>query len=222
MLQLNGLITWSIVIFDSLNPDDFKGVFDNSVMCDRPANKKHIYSDVYNDFDKVKAFLNFVGEFVRDPESNLNRLFDRTSELHINGMGPFLVSQFLAGAHPKEYTIIEDKMVNTMKNLGLIDTKVKSDTARGYLYINDVCKNLYNEVFNKKIKEHKDNLGSRFVKLIDEDFSLIVIHEFFWEYEEFQSYDITKLEKATAENLVEEKKIEDWNLALIESINELD
>ncbi|MGQ9642137.1 MAG: hypothetical protein ACUVUF_08510 [Candidatus Bathycorpusculaceae bacterium] len=79
------------------------------------------------------------------------------------------------------------------KNLNLIDTWVKSDTAKGYQYINEICKRLYSEIFSKKIKEHKSRFGFK----IDQDFSLIVIHEFFWEYDEFQSYDIIKLKEAT-------------------------
>jgi hypothetical protein len=118
-------------------------------------------------------------------------------------MGPFVVSQFLAGAHPREYTIIEDRMVNTMKDLHLIDTKVKSATPKGYLYINEMCKKLLNEVFRRKIEENRNKLGFK----IDEDFGLVVMHEFFWEYAEFSSYDPMKLKEATdAEKKLEEEK----------------
>jgi len=199
---------------DSLEPDEFKNVFDDSVMCYRKINKTKIYSEVDNNFERIKAFLKFLREFKGDPEENLDRLFDRTSELHVNGMGPFIISQFLAGAHPRNYTIIEDRMVNTMKNLDLIDTKVKSATAKGYLYINEICKKLYNEVFSKKIEENRSKLGF----IIDDDFSLIVIHEFFWEYEEFQSYDMAKLEEATGETRETEEAQTDWNLAALESL----
>jgi len=199
---------------DSLEPEQFKNVFDDCIMCQRKINKAKIYSEVDNNFYRIKAFLKFLREFKGDPEENLNRLFDRTSELHIDGMGPFIISQFLAGAHPRNYTIIEDRMVNTMKNLDLIDTKVKSATAKGYLYINEICKKLYTEVFYKKIEENKSKLGFT----IDEDFSLIVIHEFFWEYEGFQSYDITKLEEATGETRKTQEADTDWNLAMLETL----
>jgi len=199
---------------DSLKPSEFKGDFDECIMCYRPPNIKRIYSEVDGNFEKIKAFLRFIKEFKGDPEENLGTLFDTSSELHINGMGPFIISQFLAGAHPSDYTIIEDRMVDTMKNLNLIDTKVKSDTPKGYLYINEICKKLYNDVFSKKIKENKSEFGFK----IDEDFSLIVIHEFFWEYEEFRSYDATKLEEATGNVRRTEEAKTSWNLTALENL----
>lgn len=193
---------------DSLQPDEFKSIFEWSIMCYRPPNLKRIYSEVHDNFDKIKTFLGFIKDFKGDPEENLNKLFDANSEFHVNGMGPFVVSQFLAGAYPRDYTIIEDRMVKTMKKLNLIDAKVKSNTAKGYLYINEICRKLYNEVFRKKIEEHQNKLGFR----IDEDFSLIVIHEFFWEYEEFNSYDMTKLKEATGDRRKSEEGETRWNL----------
>jgi thermostable 8-oxoguanine DNA glycosylase len=188
---------------ETLRPEDFKTVFENNIMCGRPANKKHIFSEVDCNFEKVKSFLTFIKEFKGDPEENLNTLLDAESELHINGMGPFLLSQFLAGAHPREYTIIQDQMVETMKDLQLIDTKVKSDTPKGYLYINEICKELYNDYFSKKIYENQNKLGFK----IDRDFSLVVIHEFFWEYNVFNSYDVTRLEEAIGERLNSEEEL---------------
>jgi thermostable 8-oxoguanine DNA glycosylase len=199
---------------DSLKPDEFKTAFENSIMCYRPPNKKRIYSEIRDNFDKVKLFLRFIKDFRGNPEENLKRLFDTSSEVHVSGMGPFVISQFLAGAHPRDYTIIEDRMVNTMKDLNLIDTKVKSNTAKGYLYINEICKKLYNEIFSKKIEENRNKLGFK----IDEDFSLIVIHEFFWEYEEFCSYDITKLEEAKADRWKREESETAWNLAALDEL----
>jgi thermostable 8-oxoguanine DNA glycosylase len=199
---------------DTLTPKEFKDDFDNSIMCYKPPNTKRIYSEVDRDFNKIKAFLRFIKEFKGEPEENLGRLFDTASELHINGMGPFIISQFLAGAHPRHYTIIEDRMVNTMKSLDLIDTKVKADTAKGYLYINEICKKLYSDIFNRKLEQYKSKLGFR----IDPDFSLIVIHEFFWEYEEFQSYDAGRLEEATGDKRNIEKKETELNLSLVESM----
>jgi len=198
---------------DSLRTEDFKGVFNDSIMCERTPNKRNILSEADTNFSKIKSFLRFVREFEGDPEKNLDRLFETSSGLHIKGMGPFIISQFLAGAHPRDYAIIEDRMVKTMKDLDLIDTRVKSDTAKGYLYINDVCKRLYSEIFAKKIEEHKSNFGFK----IDQDFSLIVIHEFFWEYDEFQSYDVTKLQKATGDEWQRHENETDFNIAVFES-----
>jgi len=199
---------------DSLKPKEFKDNFENSIMCYKQPNIKRIYCEIDNNFEKIKSFLKFIRDFKGDPEENLIRLFDPTDELHVNGMGPFVISQFLAGAHPREYTIIEDRMVNTMKNLNLIDTKVKSGTPKGYLYINEMCKKLLNDVFSKKIEESEHKMSFK----IDEDFGLIVIHEFFWEYEEFSSYDVTKLEEAIGEKRKTEEGETTWNL---EELDEL-
>jgi thermostable 8-oxoguanine DNA glycosylase len=196
---------------DSVKPAEFKSDFEISIMCYRPPNLNRIYAEVENNFDKIKSFLRFIKDFKGEPEENLNKLFDPRNEIHISGMGPFILSQFLAGAHPRDYTIVEDRMVDTMKTLNLIDTKVKSDTAKGYLYINEICKKLYNEIFRKKIEENQNKLGFK----IDQDFSLIVIHEFFWEYEEFRSYDVTKLEEASGEKRESEEAETNWNLVAI-------
>jgi len=199
---------------DSLTPNKFIDNFENYIMCYRPPNKNRIYSDAHNKFVKVKSFLKYIRDFKGDPEENLSHLFDSTDELHIDGMGPFIISQFLAGAHPKEYTVIEDRMVNTMKNLNLIDTKVKSGTPKGYLYINEICKKLLNEVFRKKIEENKHRLGFK----INEDFGLVLIHEFFWEYEEFGSYDSKELEEAIGEERKREEAETSCNLAELDEL----
>lgn len=186
-----------------LRPNEFKKCFEDNIMCGRPANQNRIYSKVDNDFEHVKAFLRFLKEFKGDPEENLDRLFNPNDELHISGMGPFMVSQFLAGAHPHDYAVIEDRMVRTMKDLGLIDTEVKSDTPKGYLYINDICKKLYSGVFEEKFRKNQSRLGFK----VDKDFGLALIHDFFWEYEEFQSYNVSDLGKATGTLKKQEEKI---------------
>lgn len=192
---------------DSLKPEVFKYAFKDYFMWKLP-NLNRINSEVDNNFEKVKLFLKFIRDFEGSPQENLTLLFDTSDELHISGAGPFIISQFLAGAHPREYAIIEDRMVNTMKNLKLIDVKVHSDTPNGYLYINDICKKLLNDIFKKKIKENKDKLGFR----VDEDFGLVVVHEFFWEYEGFDGYDKTKLEEATGKDKENEESGTDYNL----------
>jgi hypothetical protein len=64
-----------------------------------------------------------------------------------------------------------------------------------------MCKKLLDNIFKKKVEENRNRLGFN----IDEDFGLVVIHEFFWEYEEFRSYDLASAEKATEE----EREIEE-------------
>jgi hypothetical protein len=161
---------------DSIKPKKFKDIFEYNIICHKQPNINRIYSEIDNNFEKIISFLKFIRDFQGDPEENLIHLFDPNDKLHVNGIGPFITSQFLAGAHPREYTIIEDRMVNTMKNLNLIDTKVKSGTSKGYLYINEMCKKILNDIFSKKIDENKHKLGFK----IDGDFGLVVIHEFFF------------------------------------------
>lgn len=179
---------------DSLKPDIFKNIFSYNFMCKLP-NQNKIFFEADNNFTKVQLFLKFIRDFEGSPEENLDRLFDTADKLHINGAGPFIISQFLAGAHPREYAIIEENMINTMKNLKLIDVKVSSDTPNGYLYINEVCKKLLTYIFKRKIDENKDKLGFR----VDDDFGLVVMHEFFWEYSGFYRYDKSKLEELAGE-----------------------
>ena len=54
---------------------------------------------------------------------------------------------------------------------------------------------------NKKIDEYKGKFGFK----IDKDFSLIVLHEFFWEYDEFNAYDMGELEEAAGKMRNEEE-----------------
>ena len=187
---------------DLLTSELFKSAFENYVMCEKKPNVTRIYDEVDNNFDKVKQFLKFIGDFEGNPQENLTLLFDKNSEVHVNGMGPFIISQFLAGAHPMEYTIIEDRMVNTMKDHKLIDVRVHPNTPKGYLYINDMCKRLLNDLFKRKIEERKDTLGFE----VEDDLGLVVMHEFFWEYGVFFGYDKSKLQKATGEELKYEKE----------------
>ena len=187
----------------SIRPTEFKVFFIENIMSEKQPNVNRTFAEVDGNFDKIKAFLRFVREFKGDPEKNLIRLFDRNDELHIGGMGPFIVSQFLAGAHPTEYAIVEHRMVNTMKEMGLIDARVKSNTARGYLYVNEICKRLRREVFEKKIEENRNKFTFEF----DEDFELALIHEFFWEYEEFSCFNERELEE-TKDPKFEKQKLE--------------
>jgi hypothetical protein len=199
---------------DSLKQREFKDNFDSNIMCYKKPNITKIYREVETNFEGVRSFLKFIRDFKGDPEENLNRLYDTSDQLHINGVGPFIVSQYLAGAHPTRYAVIEDRMVDTMKELGLIDTKVKSANAKGYLYTNEVCIKLYNEVFRNKIEKNKSKLGFQ----IDEDFGLVFIHEFFWEFEEFNGYDPANLEEATGQRLKIEEERTQANLETLKQL----
>lgn len=155
--------------------------------------------------EKIKQFLIKIRD--TDSEELFYDLFK--GEDHVKGIGLFLGSQFLSGAHPEEYTIIQEKMVDTMKDeFKLINVKVDADTTAGYLYINDVCKSLL-EVFKNKIEENKDRLG---FEIDVTDFKLVLVHEFFWEYKKFECYDQSKLVEAQGEQKEREKVITGNNI----------
>ncbi|HME56644.1 MAG TPA: type I restriction enzyme HsdR N-terminal domain-containing protein [Candidatus Lokiarchaeia archaeon] len=192
----------NVFLQDEIGPDQIRNLFDEnnkSIMDDRVANRKLLLSEITEHFPRVTEFLNFIKNLDENRQDEIDQLFN--GKLHLPGTGVFIVSQFLAGAHPINYTIIEDRMVRNMKELGLIDAKVHSRNVDGYLYINDICKRLKKEVFSEKINQFKDQLDFK----IDEDFDLIFIHDFFWEYEGFYKYDTTKLAEITGEELAEEE-----------------
>ena len=196
---------------DNLEPEEFKNIFSNFIMCKLP-NRNKIFEVADHDFPKIQAFLKFLKDFIGTPEENLARLFSINDELHINGAGPFIISQFLAGSFPRDYAIVEDNMVVTMKNLKLIDVRVHSDTPKGYLYINDMCKKLLVNVFAKKIEEYKPKMPFT----IDEDFSMVVMHEFFWEFNGFHGYDLSQLTELTEDEKAQNQEIVDSNLETLD------
>ena len=199
--KINELIHKKIT---SLTPDEFEKFSEEYTMATsgRPKNKLYIKEEIKNNFDKIKMLLQSIKNIKNgDIESKLEKLRDRNSDAHVKGMGIFAISEYLAGAYPQEFTIVEENMVNKMKDFGILDFKVDYRTSKGYLYINEICKNLYKDIFRQKIEKNKNSLGFE----IDEDFGLILIHEFFWEYHLFYDYKIEELEKAEEEDLKREK-----------------
>lgn len=174
---------------ENIEAQSFLDFFSDNIMCGRSANQIHIALDAQTDMPKIHKFLGLLKNFMASPDESLERLFNTNDELHIRGIGPFITSQFLAGAFPKEFAIIEDRMVNTMKKLKLIDVAVNPSTPKGYLYICDILKKLKTNIIEKVIEDYRTKLGFK----VDEDVGLIVLHEFFWEYDGFFGYDKSML-----------------------------
>lgn len=184
------------------------GVTDKYLMIERQPNRKKFKEELMNNPEKIRKFLLKIEQIKasseKDPEEVLEDLFDPKSELHLAGIGPFGISQFISAKFPTEFAIIEERMVRTMKEFGLIDLIVDSRTPRGYLYINEVCRQIKEDIFDKRIEKVKDDLGFP----VEEDFAMVAIHEFFWEYEIFSKYNRDDLiEAPISESKKEEEEL---------------
>lgn len=142
-------------------------------------NRNAILSAIREDFNKFKAFLKFIAEFTGDPVPvyELNRLLDRDSTLHVKGAGLFFVTQLLAAAHPGEYIVLEDKVAKALKDLNMTDVLVPTDVVNGYLFVNDICKKMYEEKLESRILAGDYGLAA--------GFELVAVHNFLWHYYAF-------------------------------------
>ena len=138
---------------NALSPQDVKRAIEDHVMIKRP-NQNHIFMELDQDFAKFISLLKFIRDFSGDPVININKLLDRQGSFYIQGAGLFFLSQLLAGAHPDEYVVLEEAIPNALRYLGVTDILVKNDTANGYVYINDICKKLFKDKLQPRLKEH--------------------------------------------------------------------
>lgn len=155
---------------DSLSPQELKEVFAKHMMM-KPPNKNLVFKQIDEDFAKFKEVLKLIRDFPDDPKDpviKIKRLIDKTENLHIEGGGIFFITQLLAGAHPDEYVVLEENVSNALRHLGVTDILVQNDTANGYVYINEICKKLFNEKLKDRLKDY--------------DFGLAAVHNFLWHY----------------------------------------
>ncbi|HQK54779.1 MAG TPA: type I restriction enzyme HsdR N-terminal domain-containing protein [Sedimentibacter sp.] len=150
---------------DTATPEELKHAIDKYIMV-RTPNKLHLYSAIDNDINRVRKVLRFIKSFSGDPVFAIDQLLDKASELYLKGAGIFVITQLLAGAHPDEYIALEENISKSLQFLGITDILVKNDTANGYVYVNDICKKLYEDKFKNKV----------------EDFGLVAVHNFLWHY----------------------------------------
>ncbi|HEX3033801.1 MAG TPA: type I restriction enzyme HsdR N-terminal domain-containing protein [Thermodesulfobacteriota bacterium] len=162
---------------DSLSPEELKDTFKRYMMM-KPPNKNQMFKQIDEDFGKLKEVLKFTRDFAGDPVININRLMDRNGNFYLKGGGIFFITQLLAGAHPNEYVVLEDNVSRALRYLGVTDILVKNDTANGYVYINEICKKLFKDKLEQRLKDK------------NYDFGLVALHNFLWHY--YVHYRITK------------------------------
>jgi len=154
---------------NSISPHELKNSLDENLMLKRP-NKRQLFRQIDEDFDKFRKVLKFIRDFKGDPVVNINKLLDKKGDLHLERGGTFFVTQLLAGAHPNAYAVLEENVSKSLRFLKVTEVLVKNDTANGYVYVNEICKRLYEE----KMKPKLHNNGF--------DFGLAAVHNFLWHY----------------------------------------
>jgi hypothetical protein len=112
--------------------------------------------------------LKFIRYFSGDAISNINKLLDKSGSLYVRGGGIFFITQLLAGAHPNQYIVLEENVARALRSLGVTDILVKNDTVNGYVYINEICKKLFKDKMEHRLKKY--------------GFGLVTVHNFLWHY----------------------------------------
>ena len=154
---------------DSISARELKDSFDENLML-KPPNKRQLFRQIDEDFDKFRKVLKFIRDFKGDAVVNISKLLDRKGDLHLERGGIFFVTQLLAGAHPNAYVVLEENVSRSLRFLKVTEILVKNDTVNGYMYVNEICKKLHKE--KMKLKLHNNGF----------DFGLAAVHNFLWHY----------------------------------------
>lgn len=152
---------------DSISSQELKENLEKNIMI-KPPNKNQIFKQIDENFDKFKEMLKFIRDFSGDAISNINKLLDKSGSLYVRGGGIFFITQLLSGAHPNQYIVLEENVARALRSLGVTDILVKNDTANGYVYINEICKKLFNDKMEHRLKKY--------------GFGLVAVHNFLWHY----------------------------------------
>lgn len=160
---------------DSLLPQELEETLRKHMMMKRP-NTNLIFKQIDEDWSKFKRVLKFISDFAGDAVINIDKLVDKEGSLYIKGCGIFFITQLLAGAHPNEYVALEENISKALRHLGVTDILVKNDTANGYVYINEICKKLFKNKLEDRLKDY--------------GFGLTAVHNFLWHY--YKYYRTTK------------------------------
>jgi hypothetical protein len=153
---------------DSFTPSELKELIDSEHIMIKAANRKTVFNEIDRDFSRFKKVFSFITNFKGDPIINIEKLQDRKGKLYIKGCGIFFISQFLAGAYPDDYVIVEENVSRALKYLEITDIFVQYNTPNGYIYINEICKKLYKDKMKAKLKPY--------------GFGLAAVHNFLWHY----------------------------------------
>lgn len=157
---------------DSLAPQELKAAFEQHAMM-KPPNRNSVFGLIDNDFDRFKKVLRFIRDFTGDPVVNINKFLNKSDDLYIKGGGIFFVSQLLAGAHPDKYIVLEENISKALRDLAVVDIFIKNDTANGYVYINEICRKLYEDKLKQRLKAEGYGFG------------LAAVHNLLWHYHAF-------------------------------------
>jgi hypothetical protein len=152
---------------DSLSPQELKAALDKHIMI-KPPNRNLIFRQIDEEFGKFKTVLTFIRDFTGDAVANIDHLMDKKRDLSIAGGGIFFITQLLAGAHPNEYVVLEENVSKALRNLGVTEILVRNDTSNGYVYINEICKKLFKDKLEHRLKDY--------------GFGLAAVHNFLWHY----------------------------------------
>jgi len=170
---------WNKKVFaklDKVNKEDLREGILRHMMPGRKPVTDALLKAIKDDFAKIKKVLRFIADWKGDPVQNLNRLLDRRSDLHIKMFGPFIVTQLLAAAHPSSYGVLQDSIASALKDLQMTHVVIKTGVANGYVYANEICKRIYREKLEGRVKNM--NLG------LAKGFELVAVHNFLWHYYE--------------------------------------
>jgi hypothetical protein len=152
---------------DKITQNELKAAIEDNFMMKTP-NRNTVFDQIDKDFSKVKKFLKFLAEFRGDPVENINRLCNDSS-FKIRGIGLFYITQLLAAAHQDEYVVLEENVSKALQYLGIIDIFVQNDSGNGYVYINEICKKLYQDKLKDRLKEFDFGMSA-------------ATHNFLWHY----------------------------------------
>jgi hypothetical protein len=87
-------------------------------------------------------------------------------------LGPFIITQLLAAAHPGNDVVIQDNMASPLKDMQMTDVAIKTGVVNGYLHANDICQRIYRDKLESRIG--KVQLG------LAKGFELVVVRNFPW------------------------------------------
>jgi hypothetical protein len=151
-----------------ITKQDLKQAIEDYVMM-KPPNRNTVYAEIDKNFSKVKNFLTFLAEFSGDPVENINYLCNESSPIKIRGGGIFFITQLLASAHLNKYVVLEENVSRALRHLGITDILVQNDTGNGYVYINEICKKLWQDKLSSRLKEFDFGMSAP-------------THNFLWHY----------------------------------------
>ena len=171
---------WNKRIFARLNEvtkgDLVEGV-NHHMMKARVPVMQSLLRAIEHDFNKLTNVLREIQNIHADPFLTLDSLLEPQGDLHMKMLGPFVISQLLAAAHPLEFGVWQESIAKALKDLRMTPVAVKTGIANGYIYVNDICTRIYKEKFKSHVDMGRFGLAP--------GFELVTVHNFLWHYYEY-------------------------------------